>query len=91
MQCSENLKAYGYFGVMGPDEFQMMVNHNGYPNYMGKRSLEYALEALTELKQSKPAATAALIAPLGLGDAELRHWQQVAEKMLIPYSKQTNS
>jgi hypothetical protein len=46
---------------------------------------------LTELKQSKPAATAALIARLGLGDAELRHWQQVAEKMLIPYSKQTNS
>ena len=61
VQYSQNLKAYGYYGVMGPDEFQMMVNHNAYTNYMGKRSLEYALEALGELKKSKPAATEALL------------------------------
>jgi maltose phosphorylase len=39
VQYSEHLRAYGYYCVMGPDEFQMMVNHNAYTNYMGKRSL----------------------------------------------------
>ncbi|MGN0754491.1 MAG: family 65 glycosyl hydrolase, partial [Aristaeellaceae bacterium] len=30
---------YGFFGVMGPDEFHMMVNNNAYTNYMGMRTL----------------------------------------------------
>lgn len=89
VQYSENLKAYGYYGVMGPDEFQMMVNHNAYTNYMGKRSLEFALEALADLKQSKPGTTKALIERLGLTDAETARWAEVAEKMFIPYSKET--
>lgn len=89
VQYSENLKAYGYYGVMGPDEFQMMVNHNAYTNYMGKRSLEFALEALNELKQSKSASTKALVDRLGLTDAETTRWAEVAEKMFIPYSKET--
>ena len=33
---------YGFYGVMGPDEFHMMVNNNAYTNYMGKRTLSYA-------------------------------------------------
>jgi maltose phosphorylase len=89
VQYSENLKAYGYYGVMGPDEFQMMVNHNAYTNYMGKRSLEYALESLAELKKSKPASTEALLKRLNVQDSELSRWQEVAEKMFIPYSKET--
>jgi len=89
VQYSENLKAYGYYGVMGPDEFQMMVNHNAYTNYMGKRSLEYTLEALAELQKSKPASTAALIQRLGVSAAELAHFREIAEKMYIPYSKET--
>jgi maltose phosphorylase len=89
VQYSQNLKAYGYYGVMGPDEFQMMVNHNAYTNYMGKRSLEFALEALADLKQTKGASTKALVERLGLTDAETAHWAEVAEKMFIPYSKET--
>ena len=89
VQYSENLQAYGYYGVMGPDEFQMMVNHNAYTNYMGKRSLEYALEALAEQKQSRPDATATLLARLALDEAELDHWREVADKMFVPYSKET--
>ena len=89
MQYSENLKAYGYYGVMGPDEFQMMVNHNAYTNYMGKRSLEYALEALAELEKSKPVSTAALRERLAVTADELRNWREIAGKMFIPYSKET--
>ncbi|HTA91256.1 MAG TPA: glycosyl hydrolase family 65 protein [Polyangiaceae bacterium] len=89
VQYSENLKAYGYYGVMGPDEFQMMVNHNAYTNYMGKRSLEYALEALAELEKSKPVSTAALRERLAVTADELRNWREIAGKMFIPYSKET--
>lgn len=35
---------FGFYAVMGPDEFQMMVNHNCYTNYMAKRSFDYFLE-----------------------------------------------
>jgi maltose phosphorylase len=89
VQYSENLKAYGYYGVMGPDEFQMMVNHNAYTNYMGKRSLEYALEALSELEKTKPTSTQALVKRLGVTADELGKWREIAEKMFIPYSPET--
>jgi maltose phosphorylase len=89
VQYSENLKAYGYYGVMGPDEFQMMVNHNAYTNYMGKRSLEYALEALAELEKTKPAGTQALVKRLGVTAEELGKWREIADKMFIPYSPET--
>lgn len=89
VQYSANLKAYGYYGVMGPDEFQMMVNHNAYTNYMGKRSLEYTLEALAELEKSKPEGTAALAKRLGVTADERAKWAEIADKMFIPYSKES--
>jgi maltose phosphorylase len=56
---------------------------------MGKRSLEYALEALAELEKSKPASTKALVERLGVSAAELTQWREIADKMFIPYSKET--
>jgi maltose phosphorylase len=84
VQYSEHLRAYGYYCVMGPDEFQMMVNHNAYTNYMGKRSLEYALEALASVRETSPARAAALVERLGIGDDELARWRTIAERMHIP-------
>jgi maltose phosphorylase len=56
---------------------------------MGKRSLEYSLEALAELRKSKPAATEALVKRLSLNEAELTQWRDIAERMFIPYSEET--
>ncbi len=86
VQYSERLRAYGYYSVMGPDEFQMMVNHNAYTNYMGKRSLEYALEALAAVRETSPGKAAALVERLGITADELATWQMIAEKMYIPRS-----
>jgi maltose phosphorylase len=88
VQYSEHLRAYGYYCVMGPDEFQMMVNHNAYTNYMGKRSLEYALEALTSVRATSPARAAALVERLGIGEDELARWRTIAERMHIPRSSE---
>ncbi len=80
---------YGYYGVMGPDEFQMMVNNNCYTNYMGKVSLEYTLEALNRFKIKDLAAYEALVQSYLLGDQELSQWKILAEHMFIPYSEDT--
>lgn len=61
---------YGYYGVMGPDEFHMMVNNNAYTNYMGKKTLEFAAETAIKAKQT---------------DAyPVNRWQEIAEHMYLP-------
>ena len=75
---------YGFFGVMGPDEFHMMVNNNAYTNYMGKRTLEYAAEALAAMSREQPEDYRALAEKTGLRDEETARWRDVAEHMYIP-------
>ena len=75
---------YGYYGVMGPDEFHVMVNNNAYTNYMGKRSLEYALETLHAMKSQEPEQYAAFCEKNGLREEELRTWDDIAANMTMP-------
>ncbi|MCL1964971.1 MAG: family 65 glycosyl hydrolase [Firmicutes bacterium] len=63
--------AYGYYGVMGPDEFHLMVNNNYYTNYMGKKTLEYTLDVLSR-------------APDGAArETEMAAWREMAGKMYL--------
>ena len=75
---------YGFFGVMGPDEFHMMVNNNAYTNYMGKRSLLCAVKTLSDLRQDRPDAFAALARKTALQEDEITRWREIAEQMYIP-------
>ena len=75
---------YGFYGVMGPDEFHMMVNNNAYTNYMGKRTLSYAAETLTQMRESRPAAFAALCEKTGFSEEESRVWREIADHMALP-------
>jgi maltose phosphorylase len=70
---------FGYYTVMGPDEFQMMVNNNAYTNYMAKRTFEYTLEALEGIDRTQ----------FGCTSAELDAWRRMADKMYIPYDAKT--
>ncbi|MDR1692699.1 MAG: family 65 glycosyl hydrolase [Oscillospiraceae bacterium] len=79
---------YGYFGVMGPDEFHMMVHNNAYTNYMGKRSLSYAADVLLELPVSNPARYAELKKKTGLKDGEAESWRLIADKMALPATEE---
>ncbi|MCL2188246.1 MAG: family 65 glycosyl hydrolase [Defluviitaleaceae bacterium] len=76
--------AYGYYGVMGPDEFHMMVNNNAYTNYMGKRALEYATDVLTRMESEHPTAYRGMAEKTALNPAELVRWRDIAEHMAIP-------
>jgi maltose phosphorylase len=74
---------FGFYGVMGPDEFHMMVNHNCYTNYLGKKMFGYTLEVLAEMRQEAPALYQQAVAKVQLRPEEPREWQRMAEKMRI--------
>jgi maltose phosphorylase len=70
---------FGYYAVMGPDEFQMMVNNNAYTNYMAKRTFEFALRTLDGMDLSA----------LDCSPEELSKWRHMADEMFIPYDAAT--
>ncbi len=79
----QNGEYFGLWSVMGPDEFQMMVNHNTYTNLMAKFSIEYALTLLAEVQQNSPADYEAVISKTGVTTEELAQWSRCAENMKI--------
>jgi len=78
---------YGYYGVMGPDEFHMMVNNNAYTNYMGKRSIEYAAETIRTMKKEQPELFAAFREKTAITDEEVEIWERVAGNMAFPINE----
>ncbi|MNI45410.1 Alpha,alpha-trehalose phosphorylase [compost metagenome] len=75
---------FGYFGVMGPDEFQLMVNNNCYINLMAKKLFEFTLETVAEMRGTVPDEFASLAAKTALRAEELTDWGHKAEHMRIP-------
>ena len=80
---------YGYYGVMGPDEFQMMVHNNCYTNYMGKVTLQYTLKVLESLKSKDNMKYDRFLEKAGLSRGECNTWSIIAEHMHIPYDERT--
>ncbi|MBN2388581.1 MAG: hypothetical protein JXB85_16310 [Anaerolineales bacterium] len=70
---------FGYYAVMGPDEFHMMVHNNAYTNYMAKQAFEFAACILGALDLSE----------VGCSAAELGTWRRMAAEMFIPYDPET--
>ena len=75
---------YGFYGVMGPDEFHLMVNNNAYTNYMGKRTLAYAAEVLEALREEDPTAAGRIFEKTLFSPAELDAWREIAANMYLP-------
>jgi maltose phosphorylase len=80
---------FGFYGVMGPDEFHMMVNHNCYTNVLGKKAFEFTLAVLDEMQADAPDLYREALAKTNLAPAEPRRWSEMAEKMRIPRDEQT--
>ncbi|KGE18017.1 glycoside hydrolase family 65 protein [Paenibacillus wynnii] len=83
-QWGQRSGEYGYYGVMGPDEFQLMVNNNCYINLMAKKSFEYTLDSIREMKLAAPEVFAEITLKTGLEEQELDDWSDKAERMRIP-------
>lgn len=64
---------FGFWDVMGPDEFHMMVNNDFYTNFMGRRTLEYTLEVLSGAPDPDRWCTA----------QEREQWREIAGHILV--------
>jgi maltose phosphorylase len=80
---------FGFYGVMGPDEFHMMVNNNCYTNYLGKKMFEYTLMVLAEMESEAPKLYAEAVAKVHLSPEEPKEWKRMAEKMRILKDEET--
>ncbi|MGE5582394.1 MAG: glycoside hydrolase family 65 protein [Bacillota bacterium] len=80
---------FGFYGVMGPDEFHMMVNHNCYTNYMVKKMFNYTLEVLEEMKQRAPELYEQAVKKVNLSSQETANWKRMADKMRILKDEET--
>ena len=85
-QYSSDGTTFGYYGVMGPDEFELMVNHNTYTNFMAKKMFQYLFDLLKEEKYENPE----LLAKCGYDEELLQRMKEAEEKMLILYDPKTH-
>ena len=82
-QYSSDGKSFGYYGVMGPDEFQLMVNHNTYTNFMAKKMFEYLFLLLNKYECEE------LLNKCGYSKDFLDKMHDASDKMLILYDDNT--
>ncbi len=80
---------FGFCGVMGPDEFHMMVNHNCYTNVMARKAFEFTLSVLDEMRAGVPDLYNEAVAKTGLQPDEPALWANMAEKMRIPKDEES--
>lgn len=80
---------FGLWGVMGADEFHMMVHNNAYTNTMAKKTFEWTLQAIEETKRSAPEKFQALAGKVNLKSEEPARWTEMAAKMRLQHDKNT--
>lgn len=79
---------YGYYGVMGPDEFQMMVNHNCYTNALGKMTLTFTYDVIEQLRK-EGLREEEITSRYQVSGEEIEDFKKKAEDMWIPYHTDT--
>jgi trehalose/maltose hydrolase-like predicted phosphorylase len=76
-------------GVIGPDEYHEHIDDNAYTNVMARWNIRRALDIAAWLHERWPARWVSLAGRLGLGDAELKQWLNVAETMATGLDPET--
>lgn len=87
---SQLTNKFGFFSVMGPDEFHMMVNNNCYTNFMAKKTFDYTVKVLQEMKKENELKYNELQIKTGFTDEELDSWKKCSDNMIILFDEQTN-
>jgi maltose phosphorylase len=81
---------YGYYGVMGVDEFHMMVNNNCFLNYIAKKSMEFTLSVVDEMISAAPQKLKDVENKIGLKAEEFQLWKTIAVNMMLPQDIETS-
>ncbi len=84
MQQNPITKEYGFYGVMGVDEFHMMVNNNCFVNYLSKKAMEFTLNVISEMRAAAPLKLKEIEKRTRFTSAELEEWKTMAENTTLP-------
>lgn len=84
---NDNTK-FGFYSVMGPDEFKMMVNNNAYTNIMAKFVFDYVKFIQSELAESKESLKE-IERKVGIESNFFDEIQEASEKMDLKYDKKS--
>ena len=76
-------------GVIGPDEYHEHIDDNAFTNVMARWNIRRALDVAALLRERWPECWASLSSRLGLDDAELKQWLNVAETMATGLDPET--
>jgi trehalose/maltose hydrolase-like predicted phosphorylase len=80
---------YHIRGVIGPDEYHEDIDDNAYTNVMAAWNIRRALDVVALLGERRPACWTQLSGRLGVTDAEMKQWRDVAERMATGFDRQT--
>ncbi|AQW21231.1 family 65 glycosyl hydrolase [Lentilactobacillus curieae] len=80
---SERNQKYMIHGVTGPDEYENNVDNNWYTNILAQWTLKYTLEILDDVSPEWKAK-------LDVTDADKQKWQDIVDRMYLPYDKDLN-
>ena len=78
---------YGYYGVMGVDEFHMMVNNNCFVNYLAKKSMEFTLEVINEMQTNSKTELDDMLKKLKVSQEEMNQFNVISQNMNMPQTE----
>jgi len=82
-QYSQTTGEFGFWCVVGPDEFHFAVHNNFYTNLIAKKTFEYTLAVMAEMKREAPRKLADAVKRVRLRDNEPTAWRKMARKMML--------
>ena len=82
-QYDQSGTKFGFYGVMGPDEFKMMVNNNAYTNYMAKKTFEFTIEMMDKYGNED------ILEKCHVDSEFLNKIEKASKDMNIPYDEKT--
>lgn len=81
---SEHKKQYVMHGVTGPNEYENNVNNNWYTNYIATWCMQYAAQALAEVKEHLAKAYESIVIKTNFEEKELTQWKHIIDHMFYP-------
>lgn len=86
---NQDKTGFGFYAVMGPDEFHMMVNNNTYTNFMARKTFNYTLSVIKEMKENASDFYEEIKCKTNLAEEEITSIKLCSEKMIILFNQNT--
>ncbi len=89
VEWDASAERYEISDIIGPDEYHDHVDNNAYTNILVRWHLQTALGLVDWLNEKAPAAWRRFRKNLHLSAAELKRWQDIIQRIFIPYNPAT--